>query len=52
MVSHAPGEDVKMFLLTTSKFVAEIQGKIDLYVTNVRLNKATFRRKLDPIQKT
>ena len=36
-------------MLATSEFGQEIQGEIDLYVTNDRLNKASFRQKLDPI---
>ena len=36
-------------MLATSEFGQEIQGEIDLYVTNDRLNKASFRQKVDPI---
>ena len=49
VVSQVLSEDVKIVLLATSKFGEKIQGEIDLYVTNDRLNEATFRRKLDPI---
>ena len=31
-----------------SEFGQEVQGEIDLYVTNNRLNEASFRRKFDP----
>ena len=44
-------KDVKKFVLANSNFVEEIQGELDLYVTNNRLNKASFRRRLDPISK-
>ena len=40
-----------MFLLSASDFGEEIQGELDLYVTNNRLNEASFRRRLDPISK-
>ena len=36
----------------TSDFCEEIQGELDLYVTNNRLNEASFRRRLDPISKS
>ena len=39
------------YLFTTSVFGNKVQGEIDLYVTNNRLNEASFRRKLDPISK-
>ena len=51
IVWNAPSEDVKTLLLATSEFGHDMQGEIDLYVTNNRLNKATFRRNLDPISK-
>ena len=44
-------KDVKKFVLANSDFGEEIQGELDLYVTNNRLNKASFRRRLDPISK-
>ena len=44
-------KDVKNFLLATSHFGEEIQGKLDLYVTNNKLNEANFRRRPDPISK-
>ena len=44
-----PSEDVKKYFLATSKFGQEIQGEKDLYITNDRLNEASFRQKLDPI---
>ena len=51
LVSETTSEDVKKFLLATSEFGEEIQGEIDLYVTNSRLNEASFKRKLDPVSK-
>ena len=44
-------EDVKDFLLRTSDYAKDIQSDIDLYVTRGRHNEASFRRKLDPIEK-
>ena len=38
-------------MLGTSNYAQEIQSDIDLYVTKGRHNKASFRRKLDPIEK-
>ena len=52
IVSQAPVEDVKIFLLATSEFGEENQAEIDLYVTNDRLGEASFRRKLDPMSKS
>ena len=42
-------EDEKKFLLATSNFGEEIQGELDLYVTNNRLNETSFRGRLEPI---
>ena len=44
-------DDVKNYLLATSKFDQDMQSEIDLYVTKGHLNVAIFRRKLDPIAK-
>ena len=44
-------EDVKNFLLATNNFGEEIQGELDLYITNNGLNKASFKRRLDPNSK-
>ena len=44
-------DDVKNFLLGTSDYAQEIQSDIDLYVTHRKHNEASFRRKLDPIEK-
>ena len=52
IVSQAPIEDVKIFLLATSEFGEENQAETDLYVTNDRLGEASFRRKLDPMSKS
>ena len=38
-------------MLATSEFGQEIHEEINLYVTNNRLNEASFRQKLDPISK-
>ena len=51
VVNNPLSEDVKKFLLVTSDFGEEIQGELDLCVTNNRLNEASFRRRLDPISK-
>ena len=51
IVKNTPSEDVKKYLLATSKFRNEIQNEIYLYVINNRLNEASFRRKLDPVSK-
>ena len=44
-------DDIKYFLLGTSDYAREIQSDIDLYVTRGRHNEASFRCKLDPIEK-
>ena len=44
-------DDTKNFLLGTSDYARSIQSDIDLYVTRGRQNQASFRRKLDPIEK-
>ena len=46
-----PIEDVKNYLLASSDYGQEIQSDIDPYVTRGKLNKVSFRRKLDPIAK-
>ena len=48
-INEPLSKDVKKFLLATSDFGEEIQGELDLYITNNRLNEASFRRRLDPI---
>ena len=45
-------DDIKNFLLGTSDYARGIQSDIDLYVTRGRHNQASFRRKLDPIEKS
>ena len=45
-------DDAKNFLLATSDYRQEIQADIDLYVTRGKHNEASFRRKLDPIEKS
>ena len=52
LVNNPLSEDVKKFLLATSNFGEEIQGELDLYVTNNRLNEASFRRSSTRFQKT
>ena len=44
LMNNTPSEVV-------SEFGEEIQGETDLYVTNNRLNEASFRHRLDPISK-
>ena len=45
-------DDIENFLLGTSDLAKDIQSDIDLYVTRGRHNEASFRRKLDPIEKS
>ena len=45
-------DDIKNFLLGTSNYAKGIQLDIDLYVTRSRHNQASFRCKLDPIEKS
>ena len=45
-------DDIKNFLLGTSDYARSIQSDIDLYVTRGRHNQASFRRKLDSIEKS
>ena len=51
VVNKTPSEDIKKFLLVTSDFGNKIQGELNLYGTDGKLNSASFRRKLDPISK-
>ena len=51
LVNNPLRKDIKKFLLAASDIVEEIQGELDLYVTNNRLNEASFRKRLDPISK-
>ena len=51
LVNNPLSKVVKIFLLATSNFSKEIQQELDLYVTNNRLNKASFRKRLNPISK-
>ena len=44
--------EFKKYLLATSEFGQKIQVEIDLYITNDRLNEASFRQKLDPVPST
>ena len=52
LINEPLSKDVKKFLLATSDFGKETQGKLDLYLTNNRLNEASLRRRLDPISKS
>ena len=52
LVNNLLGKDVKKFLLATIDFGEEIQGELELYVTNNRLSKASFRRRLVSISKS
>ena len=45
-------DDIKNFLLGTSDYAGGIQSDIDFYVTRGRHNQASFRGKLDPIEKS
>ena len=51
IISKAPGDDVKNYLLATSDFGKGMQDDINMYITRDRLNNASFRQKLDPIPK-
>ena len=44
-------EDVQKYILATSDFAKGMQTDINHYVTRNRINKASFRQKLDPINK-
>ena len=48
---NSSSKDVKKSILATSEFGKEIQWEIDLYVTNNRLNEASFKCRLNPIPK-
>ena len=41
----------KQFSISNQQFSEEIQGELDLYVTNNRLNEVSFRRRFGPISK-
>ena len=45
ILSEVPNEVVKIYFLTTKEFGREIQSGIDLYITQDRLNEASFKRK-------
>ena len=51
VVNKTPSEDDKKFLLATNNFGNEIQGELNLYRMDGKLNNASFRRKLYPISK-
>ena len=49
--TNIPREDVQKYLLATSDFAKSIQTDINHYVTRDRINNASFRQKLDLINK-
>ena len=49
--TNMPTEDVQIYLLATSNFGKRMQDDINLFVTRDRLNNASFRQKLVPIEK-
>ena len=51
IISKAPNDDVKNYLLATSNFGKGMQDDINKYVTRDKLNNASFRQNLDPITK-
>ena len=51
IVNKTPSEDIKKFLLATSDFGNKIQGELNIYEIDGKLNSASFRRKLEPISK-
>ena len=46
-----PSDDIKKYILTVRDFAKGMKADINHYVTKDRINKATFRQKLDPISK-
>ena len=46
-----PKEDVQKYILATSDFAKSIQTDINNYVTRDRINDASFRQRLDPINR-
>ena len=48
---NIPSEDIQKYTLGTSDFAKGIQNDINHYVTRDRINKASFRQKLDPVSK-
>ena len=51
IIKDVPDDDVKNYLLATSNFDKGMQDDTNMYVTQERLNNASFRQKLDPISK-
>ena len=49
--SDIPKENVQKYILAMSDFAKSIQTDINHYVTRDRINDASFRQKLDPINK-
>ena len=49
--SNIPSEDVQKYILVNSNFAKGIQTDINYYVTQDRINNASFRQKLDPVSK-
>ena len=49
--SNIPSEDVQKYILANSNFAKGIQTDINYYVTQDRINNASFRQKLDPVSK-
>lgn len=50
IVKNGLSKDVKKFLLATCEFGQEIQGEIDLYVTNDRLNEKKIINNQNPFE--
>ena len=48
---NIPSKDVQKYTLATSDFAKGMQTDINHYVTNDRINNASFSQKLDPIRK-
>lgn len=48
---NTPSEDVPKYILATSDFAKGMQTDSNHYVTRDRINNASFRHKLDPINK-
>ena len=49
--ANIPSEDIQKYILATSDFAKSMQNDINHYETRDRINNASFRQKLDPIDK-
>ena len=49
--ANIPSEDIQEYILANSDFAKGMQNDINHYLTRDRINNASFRQKLDPIDK-